>query len=310
MIYGPTLSFGVQGDGISVQSAAGAIAANTWYHVAVARQGSNLRMFINGVLVGTSTNTTNSSSTGALFIGRLNSTYPENDWNGYIDDFRISKGVARYTTSFAPPGNGFASSLNGTSAQTSLFDQSVPNRVQTWTYNQHGQVLTAKGPRTDVNDTTTFVYFADTTADHTLGDLQSVTNAAGKTTTFTKYNKHGQVLESSDANGVLTVNTYDPRQRLLSTTVAGQTTAFTYDGVGQLKTTTLPNGAVITNSYDDAHRLTQVQDAAGNKIVYTLDNEGNRIGEQVKDASGTLVKNITRSFDALNRLQSVTGAAR
>jgi YD repeat-containing protein len=194
----------------------------------------------------------------------------------------------------------------------------APDRMQTWTYNQNGQVLTAKGARTDVNDTTTYVYYADTVftgADpnevgHTMGDLQSVTNAAGKTTTFTKYNKHGQVLEMSDANGVLTTNTYDLRQRQLSTSTAGETTSFNYDAVGQLQTTTLPNGAVITNTYDDAHRLTQVQDAAGNKIVYALDNAGNRIGEQVKDAGGSLVKNITRSYDALNRLQSITGAAR
>jgi len=34
-------------------------------------------------------------------------------------------------------------------------------------------------------------------------------------TQYTKYNKHGQLLESLDPNGVLTVNTYDLRQRLL-----------------------------------------------------------------------------------------------
>ena len=190
--------------------------------------------------------------------------------------------------------------------------------MQSWTYNQYGQVLTAKGPRTDVNDTTTYAYYPDTAftgADpdavgHTMGDLQTLTNALGKVTTFTKYNKAGQVLEMSDPNGVLTVSTYDARQRLTSTSVGGQLTRFGYDAVGQLKTTTLPNGAVITNTYDDAHRLTQVQDAAGNKITYTLDNSGNRIGEQVQDAGGTLVRNIARSYDALNRLQSITGAVR
>lgn len=194
----------------------------------------------------------------------------------------------------------------------------VPNRIQTWTYNSYGQVLTAKGPRTDVNDTTTYAYYLDTlftgadpgAVGHTIGDLQALTNAAGKVTTFTKYNKAGQVLEMSDANGVLTTNIYDSRQRLLSSTSAGETTSYTYDAVGQLKTTTLPNGAVITNTYDGAHRLTQVQDAAGNTIVYTLDNLGNRIGEQVKDPGGNVIRSITRSYDALNRLQRVTGAAR
>ena len=184
------------------------------------------------------------------------------------------------------------------------------NVVSSWTYNTYGQVLSAKGPRSDVNDTTLYVYYADTTTDHTLGDLQSVTNAVGKTVTYGKYNSHGQVLQSTDANGVVTTNTYDLRQRLLSTTTAGETTSYSYDAAGQLATVTLPNRSVLTYTYDAAYRLTQVVDAAGNKVVYTLDDAGNRIAQQVKDASGVLIKNITRSFDELNRVQSISGAAR
>jgi YD repeat-containing protein len=183
----------------------------------------------------------------------------------------------------------------------------VATRTQQWTYNQYGQVLTAKDP---LNNTTTYTYYADTTADHTMGDLQSVTNAVGKITTYVKYDKHGNVLQTTDANGVVTTNIYDLRQRLLSTIVGTEKTSYTYDLAGQLITATLPNGASITNTYDAAHRLTQVADAGGNKVVYTLDNAGNRIGEQVQDASGTLVRNIARSYDALNRLQSSSGAAR
>jgi len=44
-------------------------------------------------------------------------------------------------------------------------------------------------------------------------------------------------------------------------------------------------------------------------VTYTLDNAGNKTGESLKDASGTLVRNITRVFDALGRVQQVTGAA-
>jgi YD repeat-containing protein len=182
--------------------------------------------------------------------------------------------------------------------------------VSSWTYNAYGQTLSAKGPRSDVDDTTLYAYYADTTADHTLGDLQSVTNAVGKTVTYGKYNSHGQVLQSTDANGVVTTHTYDLRQRLLSTTTAGETTSYSYHPAGQLATVTLPNRSVLTYTYDAAYRLTQVVDAAGNKVVYTLDDAGNRIGQQVKDASGVLIQNITRSFDELNRVQSISGAAR
>ena len=103
-------------------------------------------------------------------------------------------------------------------------DATVPARQWSYTYNQYGQVLTAKGPRTDVNDTTTYTYYADTTVDHSIGDLPSVTNAVVKVTNYTKYNKYGQVLEMTDPNGVLTVNTYDLRQRRRRTQIFGSTT--------------------------------------------------------------------------------------
>ena len=46
-----------------------------------------------------------------------------------------------------------------------------------------------------------------------------------------------------------------------------------------------------------------------NLQYYSLDNAGNRVGEQVKDVQGNLQRSITRVYDALNRVQQVTGAA-
>ncbi|MEO8153885.1 MAG: RHS repeat protein [Rhizobacter sp.] len=183
----------------------------------------------------------------------------------------------------------------------------VPTRTNSWTYNQYGQVLTAKGPRTDVNDTTSYAYYADTTADHTKGDLQTMTNAAGKVTSYTQYNKHGQVLQSQDPNGVVTVNTYDLRQRLKSTTVAGQTTSYDYDAVGQLKKVTLPDQSWVGYDYDDAHRQVAVYDNQGNRSEYVLDNAGNKTAENIKDPSGNLKRQLSRSIDALGRVQQTTG---
>ena len=47
----------------------------------------------------------------------------------------------------------------------------------------------------------------------------------------------------------------------------------------------------------------------GNSVTYTLDNAGNKTGEQVKDPSGNLQRNITRVYDALNRVQQIAGAS-
>jgi len=204
---------------------------------------------------------------------------------------------------------------NGSSGFSAALQRGVASRVTTWTYNQWGQVLTEDGPRTDLTDVTTFTYYSDTSftgtaaaaEGHTTGDLASVTNAAGQTTLYTKYNKHGQVLESSDPNGVVTTNTYDLRQRLLSTTVGGQTTTYTYDLAGQLKKVTLPDTSWVGYDYDDAHRQVAVYDNRGNRIEYTLDNAGNRTAENTKDPSGNLKRQLSRTIDALGRVQQTIG---
>lgn len=198
-----------------------------------------------------------------------------------------------------------------TDASGSLgFAAALPARAATqeqkWSYNGFGQMLTHDGPRTDVADITTYTYYSDTTADHTLGDLQSVTNALGKVTRYTQYNKHGQVLSMVDANGVVTAYTYDLRQRLKSVAVGGQLTQYDYDLAGQLKKVTQPDGSTVGYDYDDAHRLTAVYDNLGNRIDYVLDNAGNRKEEKVTDPGGTLKRKLARVIDALGRVQQTT----
>jgi YD repeat-containing protein len=196
---------------------------------------------------------------------------------------------------------------NGAAGFNATLQPGVPARQWSYTYNRWGQVLSEDGPRTDVSDVTTYEYYTDTTAEHTLGDLKKVTNAAGQTTTYTKYNPHGQVLESVDANGSVSVNTYDLRQRLLSSSVAGQTTSYEYEPTGDLKKVTQPDGSWVAYGYDAARRLTSLSDSAGNSIVYTLDNAGNRTKEEVKDPGGVLARQLTRVYDALGRVQQTTG---
>ncbi|QTN25658.1 RHS repeat protein [Rhizobacter sp. AJA081-3] len=204
---------------------------------------------------------------------------------------------------------------NGSQGFSAALQAGVANREQKWTYNQYGQVLTHDGPRTDVVDVTTYAYYNDTSfagvgsaaVGHTIGDLQSVTNAAGKVTQYTKYDKHGKLLESVDPNGVVSSFSYDLRQRLLSITTGGQITSYTYDAAGQLKRITRPDASYIGYDYDPAHRQTAVFDNLGNRIEYTLDSAGNRTAETVKDTSGALRRLLARSVDALGRVQQVTG---
>lgn len=76
---------------------------NAWNHIAITRSGTSLRMFLNGTQVASATNSTDFTSTGALFVGRLREATAGFYWQGYLDDVRLTKGVARYTANFTPP---------------------------------------------------------------------------------------------------------------------------------------------------------------------------------------------------------------
>ena len=88
-------------DASGVQLSSTAVAANTWTHLAVSRLGSTLRMFLSGVQVFSGTNSNAQNPTGTFYVGRnaVNAFL----YTGYIDDLRITKGIARYTANFTPP---------------------------------------------------------------------------------------------------------------------------------------------------------------------------------------------------------------
>ena len=78
------------------------ISTGVWYHVAFVRNGTTLTLYLNGVAEGTQTGSaTGSAFTGqSLLVGGQSGGF---QLNGYIDDLRVTKGVARYTAAFTPP---------------------------------------------------------------------------------------------------------------------------------------------------------------------------------------------------------------
>jgi hypothetical protein len=92
---------------IEASAAVTAISANTWYHVAATRENGTLRLFLNGSLDLTQASlTTDYNQTNNLQIGlSRDGSWP---WVGYLDDLRITKGLARYTSSFTPTTSAFA----------------------------------------------------------------------------------------------------------------------------------------------------------------------------------------------------------
>jgi len=92
---------------LTFQSQAGAVATSAlntqqWYHLAVCRSSGVTRLFLNGVQAGSMTdNTDYTIGTNRPIIG--SNVFAGAGLNGYIDDLRITKGVARYTSNFTPP---------------------------------------------------------------------------------------------------------------------------------------------------------------------------------------------------------------
>jgi hypothetical protein len=84
------------------------LTTGTWNHFAVTRSGSTMRWFTNGTLNGSQTYSNSiGSDTINLQMGTTGSGSGD-PLNGYIDDLRITKGVARYTSSFTAPIAAFA----------------------------------------------------------------------------------------------------------------------------------------------------------------------------------------------------------
>jgi hypothetical protein len=87
----------------------GTVATGTWYHFAITRSGSDWFAFLDGVEGATW------SSAAAILATNTPVTIGANadgtvGFNGWIDEIRITKGVARYTSNFTPPSAAFPDS--------------------------------------------------------------------------------------------------------------------------------------------------------------------------------------------------------
>lgn len=112
----------------SVIIGATTVPLNSWSHVAVSRSGTATQLFLNGVQQGsTYTDTRNYIQTPATIGARFNNTQ---NFTGYIDEVRVTKGLARYTANFTAPTAAFTSDtstvlllhFNGLNASTAIVD--------------------------------------------------------------------------------------------------------------------------------------------------------------------------------------------
>ncbi len=96
--------YGYTGSTLKQLESSTTVTDTNWHHYAAVRSGNTLYLFLDGVNVGTLdvTGVTFNNSANKMAIGR-NGEYDGQYANGWIDEFRFSKGIARWTTNFTPP---------------------------------------------------------------------------------------------------------------------------------------------------------------------------------------------------------------
>jgi len=112
------------------------IGAGTWHHVAMTRSGTVIRTFLNGILKQTNNNFTSAIPLNRVGVGASGNQYP---WIGYMDEVRITDGLARYTSNFPVPVKAFPGNddamlvdyfINSDSTPKSSLILNTPSSVQ------------------------------------------------------------------------------------------------------------------------------------------------------------------------------------
>jgi len=115
----------------TVYATTAAVTNGQWVHVAATWDGTNLRLFINGVLDTTVSGANAGTSSGITYIG----AFSNQQFNGYISNLRVIKGTAVYTANFTPPSSP-VTAITNTQLLTNftngaIFDNSMKNDLET-----------------------------------------------------------------------------------------------------------------------------------------------------------------------------------
>ncbi|MFN7878298.1 MAG: beta strand repeat-containing protein, partial [Pirellula sp.] len=329
-LYSPVLGF-VQGSEIQIYISSnnaswniaagqrwGTVQANTWVHYALTRQGSTFKAFENGIQQSTWTSSASIyQASNLVSIGKSQNTASEN-YKGYIDALRITKGIARYTGNFTPTTNSLTT-INednvtsagdtvaqivpdgaitdvdytpSTSAPESIAITAINNTNGTWQFklgngawsNIDSTLLATQALLLDSTDSVRFVPNADWSGNSTF--TYRAWDKTGGTTAgsyVTISSTGGSTPYSSEiGTALITVNAVNDAPVALADTA----TAIEAGGVSNGTAGTNPTGNVLTNDTD--------ADAGDTKTV-----SGVAAGV-LASASGSVGASVTGSFGSIN----------
>jgi hypothetical protein len=148
---------------------------STWTHIAVSKASNVTRMFVNGTVVGTTYTDTNNYGQAAVYIGATSAG--TGNFSGYIDDVRVSNGVARYTTTFTAP----TAALKGDIDTVLLLHFNGANNSTIFV----DDGITYQDIRTSAGGTATIINFAD------YSDFGAEIRSIGSASIYGNYGVYG-----------------------------------------------------------------------------------------------------------------------
>jgi Concanavalin A-like lectin/glucanases superfamily len=111
------------------------VTVGVWTHFAISRSGTSVKIFANGVLLSTTTNSSSNGFAGTMYIGRANDAGLQ--FPGYMSNLRIVKGTAVYTSAFTPPTTPLTA-ISGTSLLTCQSNRFIDNSTNAFTITVNG----------------------------------------------------------------------------------------------------------------------------------------------------------------------------
>ncbi len=172
------------------------------------------------------------------------------------------------------------------------------NTVLRYEYNDLGQKIREIEDAGGLNLTTTYTY-------NDNGNIDTITDSEGVVTRYAydALNRRTSMLQDEGGLNLLTTYRYDTAGNLRFLTDAeNQTSEMRYDAKNRLTHDIRPMTETTRHWYDEAGNLEKTQDAKGQVTEYAY-NTANQLEEiRYYDASATLAKTVTFSYDRVGNL--------
>ncbi|MBU0732064.1 LamG domain-containing protein [Patescibacteria group bacterium] len=197
------------------------VTPDAWHHVAYVYDGTNVKTYLDGVLDASDGTAPGSNSDQAIVIGINDANKSTQPLYGYLDEVRLSKGIARWTSDFTPPEGAAgdvswttgelenALSFNGTNNWVAVpgdssLDMTGNLTAEAWIYptdlTQDGMIISKEWCDASSNYAYSFGY-------NSSGKLKFVSADTGVCTSLDEYESDSIVLTENEWNHVAAVHT-------------------------------------------------------------------------------------------------------